>query len=159
MLAFNGVTYFHEDQHFRRSWLWVLIALPVVAAVASIAARPRTTLTGIVVTLLVALGVALLFAFARLETEVRADGILVRFHGLWPTRRIPLDSIDTYAARHYSIWDSGGWGVHLGLAGMTYNVSGNDGVQLRLKNGSRVLVGTQRPAEFVSAIAKAIEAR
>ena len=63
------------------------------------------------------------------------------------------------SARRYSIWDSSGWGVHLGLAGMTYNVSGNEGVQFRLKNGSGVLVGTQRPTEFVAAITKALEAR
>ena len=59
----------------------------------------------------------------------------------------------------YTMWDSGGWGVHFGLAGMTYNVSGNDGVHFRLTDGRRVLVGTQRPAEFASGIAKAIAAR
>ena len=59
----------------------------------------------------------------------------------------------------YGMWDSGGWGVHLGLAGMTYNVTGNDGVHFRLKDRRQVLVGTQHPAEFAAAIAKAMAAR
>ena len=117
------------------------------------------TLTAIVVTVLIGVVVAALFTFARLETEVRDDGIFVHFHGLWPTRRIALESIESYEARRYTVWDSGGWGVHFGLAGMTYNVSGNDGVRFRLKNGSRVLVGTQRATEFSAAIAKALSSR
>ena len=48
---------------------------------------------------------------------------------------------------------------HLGLAGLTYNVSGNEGIHFRLQSGGRVLVGTQRPAEFAAAIAKAMGAR
>jgi hypothetical protein len=59
----------------------------------------------------------------------------------------------------YAIWDSGGWGIHFGLAGMTYNVSGNQGVHFRLTNGGRVLIGTQRPDAFAAAVAKAIAAR
>jgi hypothetical protein len=42
---------------------------------------------------------------------------------------------------------------------MTYNVSGNDGVHFRLKSGSGVLVGTQRPGELAAAIATAQAAR
>ncbi len=84
--------------------------------------------------------------------------MVVHFHGLWPTRRIALDDIASFETLRYTMWDSGGWGVHLGLAGMTYNVSGNEGVHFRLKNGSGVLVGTQRPEEFAAAVGKALEA-
>ena len=97
--------------------------------------------------------------FARLETTVTPDAVVVSFHGLWPTRTIKLDDIASFEPMHYTMWDSGGWGVHFGLAGMTYNVSGNDGVHFRLTDGRRVLVGTQRPAEFASGIAKAMAAR
>lgn len=153
------MTYFHEDQHFRQSWLWAAIAFPIVAVVVTLASAPRVDWSGTAIAGAVCALVALLFGLARLETEVRDDAVYVRFHGIWPTRRIQLDDIASHEARHYTMWDSGGWGVHLGLAGMSYNVSGNEGVRFRLKNGSGVLVGTQRPQEFAAAVAKALEAR
>lgn len=159
MLAFARVTYFHEDQHFRGSWLWLAIAIPIAFAVWFLLITPGAPASAIVIVVAVGIGVALLFGLARLETTVTGDRVLVRFHGLWPTRRISLDDIADYAPTRYTVWDSGGWGVHLGLAGMTYNVSGNEGVRFRLKNGARVLVGTQRPDEFIAAIARALAAR
>src|SRR5947208_2506901 len=155
MLAFAAVTYFHEEQRFRESWLWLAIAFPIWILLAT-PGVPAST-----VALVVAIGVAVgaLFALARLETTVGDDSIVVRFHGLWPTRRIRLGDIAEYAPMRYTMWDSGGWGVHFGLAGMTYNVSGNDGVHFRLTDGPRVLVATQRPAQLAIGIADAIAAR
>ena len=159
MLTFGAVTYFHEDQHFQRSWLLLIIAVPIVVLMVAVASAPRVDAAGIAIGIGVCVLFPLLLGFARLETEVRDDAVYVHFHGLWPTRRLPLGEIASYEARRYSIWDSAGWGVHLGLAGMTYNVSGNEGVQFRLKNGNRVLVGTRRPQDFAAGIAKALEAR
>ena len=159
MLAFAAVTYFHEEQRFRESWLWLAIAIPIAFAIWILLATPGVPSSSVAVVAAVGIAVGALFLLARLETTVNGDSVVVRFHGLWPTRRIRLDEIAEYAPMRYSMWDSGGWGVHLGLAGMTYNVSGNDGVQFRLKNGRRVLVGTQRPAEFAGAVAKAMATR
>jgi hypothetical protein len=66
--------------------------------------------------------------------------VYVHFHGLWPTRRIALEDIAGYEARRYTMWESGGWGVHLRMSGMAYKVSGNDGVSVTLRNGRKVLV-------------------
>ena len=161
MLAFAPVTYFHEDQYFRQSWLWVLIAVPIIVVLVVLASAPRVDTVGIAVGVGAALLVALLLGLARLETEVRDDGVYVHFHGLWPTRRIALEDIDTYEARRYTMWDSGGWGVHFTLRGIAYNVSGNEGVVIQLKQckGGQVLIGSQRPAELGVAIAKALAAR
>jgi hypothetical protein len=158
MLAFAPVTYFHEEQRFRESWLWLLLAIPFAIAVWALLVTPGAPRIGRIAVVLVTLAVWTLFALARLETTVTADAVVVRFHGLWPTRRIKLDDVAEYAPMHYTMWDSGGWGVHLGLAGITYNVSGNDGIHFRLKRGGQALVGTQRPAEFAAAIAKAMAA-
>jgi hypothetical protein len=159
MLASVPLTYFHEEQRFRQSWLWALIAIPIVAVMIGVASAPRGDAAAIVIAIGVCALVGLLFWLARLETTVTDDGVVVAFHGLWPTRRIRLGDIASYAPLHYSMWDSGGWGVHLGLAGMTYNVSGNEGIRFRLTNGRGVLVGTQRPADLAAAIAKAMAAR
>lgn len=139
--------------------LWGLIAIIVgVAAVVTIAAA-RAGSPAAPLTIAILAGVIVLFGFARLETEVRDDAVYVHFHGLWPTRRVRLDEIVTFEARRYTMWESGGWGVHLTMSGMAYNVSGNDGVIFTLKNGRKVLVGTQRPQELAAGIAKALEAR
>jgi hypothetical protein len=159
MVAFTPVTYFHEEQRFRESWLWALIAIPIVAVVIAIAAAPRMDTSAILLAAGVCVLVAVLFFVARLETTVTGDGVVVTFHGLWPTRRILLDDIAEYAPMHYTMWDSGGWGVHLGFAGFTYNVSGNEGVHFTLKRGAQVLVGTQHPAEFAAGVATAVAAR
>lgn len=159
MLAFAPVTYFHEEQRFRESWLWLGIAIPIAIVVAFLLATPGVPPSVSWSVLLTGVLVGGLLMLARLETTVTADAVVVRFHGLWPTRRIKLDDIAEVAPMRYTMWDSGGWGVHFGLAGMTYNVSGNDGVHFQLKDGRRVLVGTQRPAELAAAVTKARTAR
>jgi len=158
MLAFRRMTYFREEQRFRESWLWLGIAIPMAFALWALLVTPGTPVTAVIALIGVAIAVAALFGLAYLETTVTDDAVIVKFHGLWPTRRVKLDDIADYAPMHYTMWDSGGWGVHFGLAGLTYNVSGNEGVHFRLTNGAQVLVGTQRPAELASAIAKAMAA-
>ena len=49
----------------------------------------------------------------------------------------------------------GGWGIRYGLGGMAYNVRGDRGVQLVLRDGRRVLIGSQRADELAKAIAEA----
>ena len=39
--------------------------------------------------------------------------------------------------------------------GKAYNVSGNEGVQLELTNGKRILIGSQRADELADAIKRA----
>jgi len=158
MLAFRPMTYFREEQRFRESWLWLGIAIPIAFALWALLVTPGTPVSAVIALIGVAIAVAALFGLAYLETTVTDDAVIVKFHGLWPTRRVKLDDIADYAPMHYSMWDSGGWGVHFGLAGLTYNASGNEGVHFRLTNGAQVLVGTQRPAELASAIAKSMAA-
>ena len=158
MLAFAPVTYFREEQRFRDSWLWLVIAIPMAFALWAVLVTPRAPVSAAIAVVGVAVAVGALVGLAHLETTVTAEAVIVKFHGLWPTRRIKLGDIAEYAPMRYTIWDSGGWGVHFGLAGLTYNVSGNEGVHFRLENGSQVLVGSRRSAELTSAIAKAMAA-
>jgi len=142
MLAFGPVTYFREEQRFRESWLWVVIAIPMAFALWALLVTPGTPLAAGIAVIGVAIAVSALIGLAYLETTVTADAVIVRFHVLCPTRRIKLDDIAEYAPMHYTMWDSGGWGVHF-----------------RLANGSQVLVGSQRSAELALAIAKAMAGR
>ena len=42
---------------------------------------------------------------------------------------------------------------------MAYNVSGNQGVELTLRDGRQVMLGSQRPQELADAIAKGLAQR
>ena len=93
------------------------------------------------------------FLSLKLVTEVRDEEVYVKFVRLWRARTIPLDQIRRVAAVTYSpLLDYGGWGIRCGRKGMAYNVSGNCGVQLELKEGRPLLVGSQRSEELARAI-------
>ena len=160
MVAFTAVTYFREEQRLRDSWFWLIFFIvPVIVVPSLLLMAPAKALLAVALVLGVVVLVSLLVWFARLETTVTSDAVVVAFHDIWPTRRIKLDDIESFRPKHYTMWDSGGWGVHLGFAGMTYNVSGNEGLHFQLRDGRRVLIGTQRLAEFGAALDRAIAAR
>ena len=72
--------------------------------------------TGVGTTILV-VGIAALTLSARLITEVRSDGLHIRFFPLkW--KPIPYETIASYQTRTYRpIRDYGGWGIRSGREG------------------------------------------
>jgi hypothetical protein len=160
---------FREVQQFRRTWLWtliLLIGLPVIGLFGygmvqqfifgrpwgdEPLSNPGLLVTGLFVILLMS---SLIFLFYRMEliTEVRADGLYLRF---WPfvNQQIPFNTIKACYARVYSpIKEYGGWGIRFGWRGKAYNVSGNRGVQLEFFKGRSLLIGSQQPEGLVAAI-------
>lgn len=107
--------------------------------------------------LMMLLGAGLLWlAFGgRLETEVREGAVWYRHYPLTGWKRWPYEEIATCEPRTYRpILEYGGWGIRGGLPGkgMAYNVSGNRGVQLLLKNGKKFLLGSNSADELAAAI-------
>ena len=101
-------------------------------------------------------GLALLVVFylSKLQTEVRRDGLYVRFYPFHLTaRKKPLEKVVSLRAITYRpIWDYGGWGMRFGRGGRAYNVRGRQGVRLEFDNGKHLLIGSQRPEELAAAI-------
>jgi hypothetical protein len=93
---------------------------------------------------------------ARLVTEVREDGIYIRFHPFHRAFRGFLwEQVDSFETRTYRpIRDYGGWGIRRGSSGTAYNVSGNKGLQLALGDGGggRILIGSQHLDELALAV-------
>lgn len=149
-------TLFREEQRFRQPWLWSLIALATAgAATVAIALLRAGTSSGLVV-LAVALLLPALLALLTLSTEVRPDGLHVRFWPLVRHRHLRPDEIVEATARTYRpIAEYGGWGLRFGRLGTAYNASGNRGVQLSLADGRRLLIGSQRADELAAAIEEA----
>ncbi len=103
----------------------------------------------------VPIGLGGLFCVLKLETEVRPDGLYVRYFPFHiHFKKFGADDLSEYYARTYRpIWEYGGWGIRYSFGkGKAYNVSGNKGVQLVFKSGKRLLIGSQRAEELEEAI-------
>ena len=90
--------------------------------------------------------------------EVRNDGIYYRYPPfiLKPRTYLKVE-INAYKIRKYKpIMEYSGWGIRhgWGKSGSAFNVKGNIGLQLYLKNGKKVLFGTQRPDALKRAMDK-----
>lgn len=89
----------------------------------------------------------LMLLFVKLHTRIDKEGITIRFFPFVIKRTWSWDMIDSVYIKKYSIVDYGGWGYRVGKNGIAYNTKGNFGLQLILKNGARIMIGTQRPEE------------
>jgi hypothetical protein len=157
------VILFEEDQSFRQPFfVFLAVAVAGLSSYAFISQvllkKPFGTHPAPDVVMWIiwaAFGLALPFFLLslRMTTEVSDEGILVRFRPFF-RRLIPLDKIKTYEVRKYSaLREYGGWGVRYSLKhGTAYNVSGNQGLQLVLADGKRVLIGSQAPDRLAGAL-------
>ncbi len=65
-------------------------------------------------------------------------------------RRVPLADIAGWEEIRISLLS--GWGIHRTLRGWLYNVSGLTGVEITLKNGKRITLGTDEPSRLCGAL-------
>lgn len=111
----------------------------------------------VLILLLLIVSAYLLFG-SQLVIEINRSGISYNFYPFFKkTKNIPKESIKDYEVRKYKpIMEYGGWGIKKGIKGKgdAFNVSGNIGLQIVLKDGKRVLFGTQRPDAIKRAMIK-----
>lgn len=164
MVNHRDDTIFREVQRWSLKLRGLVLALCLLGAaggvVSTVVILTRSSvgwaplLVTIVCGVLIPFGVGLLIWVCRLETEVRRDGLYVRyfpFHAHF--RRFGADELSEYRACKYRpILEYGGWGIRYGWKGRAYNVSGNQGVQLVFRNGKRLLIGSAKPSELETAI-------
>lgn len=169
----NGKPILQEEQYFRKAWTgWIMLPGALVMTGVLITAfyqlqcaaqqgRPMPPwFVWLVLVLLVFVNVGLfyLYAWGRLVTEIRADGIAVRFIPLTRAHFFAWDEIATAEARHYHpIREYGGWGIRGLGKNKAYNVSGSEGLQLVFKNEKRLLIGSQMAGALEAAARKAME--
>lgn len=156
---------FIETQRFRQIWLWLLlISISVILLnksavylfqwfVSAQWGESNNNWLSIAInffSILAVLGLLSLLFFSRLKTTIDKDGVKVI---LWPLQNKPRffhwDDIEEVFIRKYRPMDDyGGWGIKHGRKGKAYNISGNMGLQLFLKSGERLLIGTQKHVEL-----------
>ena len=142
-------TLFEEKQKFTQWWLWViLLSFPII----SVGPFDENEINGYHV--LIGLAIPLLFYLFELRIKVNEDGLYYQFlpfHLKFYT--IKMDEIESFKAMEYSpLKEYGGWGIKYGFKGKAYNVSGNKGVKVFLKNGSNIMFGSQKHKDLKKAL-------
>jgi hypothetical protein len=165
---------FSEEQKFTQSWIAILLYVMIVFNITLfgygfikqiIYDEPwgNTTIsdTGLIITFLLVLGIfsglIILLHRAVLRTAISKEEIRYTFPPFFTRQRIiRANEIEHISVRKYNpVLEYGGWGIRYGSRkGKAYNVKGNMGIQLLLKNGKRILIGTQKKDQAEWAIRK-----
>ncbi len=157
---------FREIQRLRQWWIFLLLggliaimwSIWVVQIIFGEPVGTHPAPDGVVWVLWLAVGVGLpLFLWScRLVTIVRDDAVVIAWVPLYRRRIRLADILQCEAVTYQPFWQYGGWGLRWNpKLGWAYSMSGNRGVQLELRNGKRVLIGSHQ----AEALAAAIESR
>lgn len=150
---------FKEKQSF---WSWWMVILLVFLLLSTLnferAAIQEGDFKGISVNsgFWIIVVIIILFSFIKLKTTINAEGITIQFFPfLLKNKFISWSEVGQIYVKDYNpIYDYGGWGYRIGKKGKAYNTKGSHGLQLIFKNGSNLLIGTQKKSELSIIIAK-----
>lgn len=156
---------FHERQKFTQWWMWIiLLVINVLFLLGTykqvfndqqFGDKPMSN-QGLIFITSMTIMLTLLFAIFRLETQVKNDGIYVRFFPFHISfKYYSWDQISKSFVRKYRpLTEYGGWGIRFGIfgKGVAYNVSGNMGLQLVLTSNKKLLIGTNKPEELIKVL-------
>ena len=146
--------HFHEEQRFTQWWLWLLLvvitAIPVVGLYFQVVLgkpfgdNPMSN-AGLVYFALFMLAVLFLFWFVRLYTDIDHKTIRLEFY---PFIRRKFSWSDVESAKIVD-YEYVGYGLRVGSKyGKVFNMRGRKGLALQLRNGERLVIGTQRESEL-----------
>lgn len=145
---------FEETQQFRQWWLWVIILVATLSPLATLFFIPGGFTWEAFISPAIGLVIGLmLFLGLRLKTKVDESGIYYRFFPFHlSTRFKSWEEIECAYVRKYSpLGEYGGWGIRFTFGnGLALNVSGNMGLQIKYKNGKKLLIGTNKATELES---------
>ena len=148
---------FKEEQRFTQTWLIVLLSISTIIPLIIIVTeyyKGKTTLNELLLTIgIVVVSCGFIFFF-KLKTRIDEIGIHYQFLPF----HLSLKTINwteinkAYVKTYDPIGDFGGWGLKGGSLwnkskGKAINVSGDIGIQLDLKNGQKLLIGTKKENE------------
>ena len=143
---------FKEEQRFTQTWLIVIIVISLIVPLAIILKEiDKLSASEIIIsigTIILASGLIFLF---KLSTRIDEKGIHYKFFPFHlKFKTVVWNDIENAYIRTYdAISEYGGWGVRGGALwykakGKAINISGNIGIQLELKDGKKLLIGTNK---------------
>lgn len=151
---------YKEIQKFTQIWIWAIIAIVIgIWAWGFIqqlifglpwGSKPASNMMLLIFSI-IPIAILVLFITMRLETEITNEGIFFQYFPFHMKKRFIdwNDIAKAYVREYKPIREYGGWGLKGGLkSGLAFNVSGKIGLQLELKNGKRILIGTSHPEKL-----------
>jgi len=167
---------FKEEQRFNQWWLWLIIisatlisTVPFMIGIYTqeVLGKPWGNNPGstvllvfvLILDLVLMLGIIWLFLKMSLQVEISEGGLHYKFPPLlvkWET--IAKEEIGSFTVRTYRpVSEFGGWGIKGSSRKKAFNISGNIGLELVLKNGRKVLFGTQKSQAIKYAMEKMMD--
>ena len=157
---------FIEEQRFKKWVILLILALPILGILIPFFLIKEPLLVvgtesfwGISITILTLLSVVIFIASINLKTKIDEQGVYYQFFPIhFGEKFISWNEIDKcYLKRYNSIKDFGGYGYRIRpfgkMKGKSINVGGNCGIQLELKNGKNLLIGTQKENDVQQVLA------
>ena len=161
-----NIVLFHEVQKPRQWWIvlivfavalvmWVSFVQQIIFGV-PFGTNPGPNWLVWLLWLVFGIGFPVAWFSAKMMVELTPDQLSIRYVPL-TSRDVPLNDIKQFEAREYSpIKEYGGWGVRRrGKNRRAYNVSGNQGVELELHSGEKIMIGSQKSQALALALEQA----
>ena len=155
-------THFKETQDINLGWRWIFfIGMYVLMCWALVEqfrnALDVTAIISIIFSLVILIIFNVIVLIMSLETEIDDFTLSYRykpFHA--KPKEISWDNVSEFYLRNYKPFrEFGGHGIQRRhRRGRSYTISGTTGLQVILKDGKKILVGTQKPKELLMIIEK-----
>lgn len=94
--------------------------------------------------------IIVLYLFHSLTIEIDQEKLVHFFAGGFWKKKVPVDDIVQVEPVTYPWYY--GWGIRLTPDGWLYNVSGLRAVEIRLKNGKKIRIGSNEPEKVKEVI-------
>lgn len=142
---------FQEVQRFKQWWIWIPLLLISFISFSSLSKDGEVGSSDILLTAGILLSVFAILLSSRLKSKISEEGIYVQFVPFhFSPHFYPWEAIySAEVVRYNPLSDFGGWGYRISLRGKgkAYNVKGDQGIQLIMNDGKKLLIGTQLPQE------------
>lgn len=147
---------FTEKQYFTQILVWILLIGIFISSLIPIFKHHDPSIITILIYTSPIIIVMFLFAIMNLQTSINSKGISIVF---FPFHRNPKiyrwENIDRVELLKYSpLFEYGGWGIRGIGDDKAYNIRGNIGLKLFLKNGNKILIGTQKSADVLKTLSE-----
>lgn len=160
---------FEETQNIEAKWLWVIVIITAVLVwitfigqvilKVNFGGKPIPSVPLFLAWLVSGMLVPYALGSFKLITEVRSGGIYI---SLPPLRssfiRISYQNIAKCYVREYDAKkEYGGTGIMRGESGLSYSMKGKMGVQLEMRDGGKILIGSQKSEELCKTVKEMIK--
>lgn len=154
-------TEFEEEQKFTQWWLWLILIpigiIPIFGIYKQLILgekfgdKPMSDF-GLILFSIFIFSLIGLFFIMKLKTSIDKNGIQMIFFP-FTRNRVEWNEIQDTKVVNYGF--VGGWGIRLWTKyGTVYNMKGNKGLAIELKNGKKFLIGTQKEVELNNVLKK-----